>query len=76
MIDIAKLKVGDRLIVRCASPEPLLVRVCELPQRMVLMVIEGPEPSKPDNYLTVYEEDIVRMATAEDIATLTNLVPE
>jgi hypothetical protein len=70
------LKEGDKLIVVDGQGVELLVQVHQMPYRAVLVVIEGPEESKPDNYLMVYEDDIVRMATEQDIQILRNVVSE
>jgi hypothetical protein len=75
-IDIMALKEGDRLIVVDGQGVELLVQVHDQPMRSVLVVIEGPEESKPDNYLMVYDGEIIRMATEQDIQILRNVVRE
>lgn len=69
------LKEGDALIVVDGQGCELLVHVHELPYRAVLVVIEGPEESRPDNFLMVYEGEVVRMATEQDKQILRNVVP-
>lgn len=74
--DALALLPGDQLITATGVNPVLLVRVDEPPRVCVLCVIEGPEPSKPDNYLLVFAEDLIRRATPDDVETLANPVRE